>query len=371
MKKIVVVFGTRPEAIKMCPLVIALKNSKNIRTVVCVTGQHKELLNSVLEDFQIIPDYNLNVMKANQSLFDITINILVEIKTVLQKELPDLILVHGDTTTAFVVSLASFYMQIPIGHIEAGLRTYNLEAPFPEEYNRQAIDLVSKFYFVPTQYAKNNLIKEGKKENTIFVTGNTGIDALKYTIKDSYKSSSLNWAGNKKIMLVTAHRRENIGSFEEMFIAIRRIATFNKELRIIFPLHLNSIVRNKAKEILGDLENVRLTEPMSVIEFQNTLSRSYLVLTDSGGVQEEATAMGIPALVMRETTERPEAIETGNLKLIGTNSNDIYEAVISLLTDEVAYNQMCKSNNIFGDGTASEKIAKILGDKLCSYESVE
>lgn len=365
MKKIIAVFGTRPEAVKMCPLIIALKNKKNIQTVVCVTGQHRELLNSVLEDFELVPDYNLNVMKEKQSLFDVTINILSEIKIVLQKENPDMILVHGDTTTAFAVSLASFYMQIPVGHIEAGLRTYNLEAPFPEEFNRQAIDLVSKFYFVPTQHAKNNLLKEGKSEESIYVTGNTGIDALKYTIKQDYQSLNLEWTGNKKIVLVTAHRRENINSFEKMFIAIRRIANFDKDIKIVFPLHLNPIVRNKAKEILGDLENVRLTEPMSVVEFQNTLKRSYLVLTDSGGVQEEATALGVPALVMRDTTERPEAIETGNLKLIGTNSDDIYEAVMALLSNDVLYSQMCKSNNVFGDGTASEKIANILEEKLC------
>lgn len=361
MKKIMTVFGTRPEAIKMCPVVKELKKSDKLKTVVCVTGQHREMLDMVLEAFDVVPDYDLSVMKKNQTLFDITCNIMLDIKEVLEKEKPDVVLVHGDTTTTFAAALACFYLQIPVGHVEAGLRTYNIYSPWPEEFNRQATGVVAKYHFAPTEMAKSNLVKEGKNKSDIYVTGNTGIDALKTTVRDDYTHPLLDWAKDSRMIMLTAHRRENLGeNLRNMFRAIMRIIEEFEDVKVIYPVHLNPAVRKAAKEILGDHERVKLVEPMEVIDFHNFLARSYLILTDSGGIQEEAPSLGKPVLVMRDTTERPEGIKAGTLKLVGTKEENIYREFKTLLTNITEYEKMSGAKNPYGDGKASERIVSIL-----------
>ena len=365
MKKVMLVFGTRPEAIKMCPLVNELKKRKELQTVVCVTGQHRQMLDMVLEAFDVTPDYDLSIMKERQTLFDVTVNILEKIKTVLEKERPDIVLVHGDTTTTFVSALAAFYLQIPVGHVEAGLRTYNIYSPYPEEFNRQATSIISKFNFAPTELSKNNLLKEGKDVDSIYVTGNTAIDALKTTVRSDYTHEQLDWVGNSRLIMLTAHRRENLGEpLHHMFRAIRKIVDEFEDIKVIYPIHMNPVVRQTAKEILGDDNRIRLIEPLEVIDFHNFLSRSYLILTDSGGIQEEAPSLGKPVLVMRDTTERPEGIAAGTLKLVGTNEETIYNEFKRLLTDKDEYEKMSKASNPYGDGFACKRIADVLVDKL-------
>ena len=365
MKKVMVVFGTRPEAIKMCPLVNELKSRDKLKTVVCVTGQHRQMLDQVLEAFDVEPDYDLSIMKEKQTLFDVTINILGKIRDVLEKEKPDVVLVHGDTTTTFTTALACFYMQIPVGHVEAGLRTYNIYSPYPEEFNRQAVGIVAQFNFSPTDVSKNNLLKEGKNPDTIYVTGNTAIDALKTTVRDDYSSEHLEWAKDSRLILLTAHRRENLGEpMHHMFRAIRRIVDETPDIKVIYPIHMNPVVRKAADEELGNDDRIRIIEPLDVLDFHNFMSRSYLILTDSGGIQEEAPSLGKPVLVMRDTTERPEGIAAGTLKLVGTDEETIYKEFKTLLTNKEEYDKMSKASNPYGDGFASKRIADILEEKL-------
>lgn len=355
------VFGTRPEAIKMCPLVNELKTREEIKTVVCVTGQHREMLDQVLHVFHVEPDYDLAIMKECQTLFDITTNILERIKEVLEKENPDVVLVHGDTSTTFVTALACYYMQIPVGHVEAGLRTYDIHSPYPEEFNRQAVSIISRFNFAPTELARANLLREGKKAGTIFVTGNTAIDALKTTVKDDYCHPELEWASDSRLIMITAHRRENLGEpMKHMFRAIRRVMDEHPDVKAIYPIHMNPVVRKTADSILGGDEKIRIIEPLEVIDFHNFLNHSYLILTDSGGIQEEAPSLGKPVLVMRDTTERPEGIEAGTLKLVGTDEDVIYRSFKKLLEDEDEYNKMSHASNPYGDGFACKRIADIL-----------
>ena len=356
-----VVFGTRPEAIKMCPLVQELKSRGKLDTVVCVTGQHKEMLTQVLEAFNVVPDFDLSVMKDKQTLFDVSINILEGMKGVLEEVQPDIVLVHGDTSTTFVTSLACFYMRIPIGHVEAGLRTYNIYSPFPEEFNRQAVGIIAKYNFAPTEMSKENLIKEGKDASTIYVTGNTAIDALKITVRDEYSHEQLEWAADSKLIMITAHRRENIGDpMRNMFSAIKRIVDEFTDIKVIYPIHMNPFVRDTANEILGNNDRVRIIEPLEVLDFHNFLSKSYLILTDSGGIQEEAPSLGKPVLVMRDTTERPEGVAAGTLKLVGIDEDNIYKNFKLLLEDKKEYEKMSKASNPYGDGFASKRIADIL-----------
>ncbi len=356
-----VVFGTRPEAIKMCPLVKELKSRDKLDTVLCVTGQHKEMLDQVMSAFHIVPDYDLSIMKAKQTLFDVTINILGKIKSVLEKVKPDVVLVHGDTSTTFVTALACFYLQIPVGHVEAGLRTYNIFSPYPEEFNRQAVGIVAKYNFVPTEMSKENLLKEGKDSSTIYVTGNTAIDALKTTVRDDYSHEQLDWAAGSKLIMITAHRRENLGEpMRNMFRAIKRIIDEQPDIKAIYPIHMNPVVREAANEILGSCARVRLIEPLEVLDFHNFLSRSYLILTDSGGIQEEAPSLGKPVMVMRDTTERPEGIAAGTLKLVGTDEEVIYQTFKLLLENKAAYEKMSQTSNPYGDGFASKRIADVL-----------
>jgi len=361
MKKVMLAFGTRPEAIKMCPLVLELKKRKRIQTVVCVTGQHRQMLDQVLSAFGVVPDYDLAVMKEKQTLFDITTGILSGIKAVLEKERPDVVLVHGDTSTTFVTALACFYMQIPIGHVEAGLRTYNIHSPYPEEFNRQAVSIISAFNFSPTTLSKENLLREGKNPETIFVTGNTAIDALKTTVRTDYTHPELEWAKDSRLIMITAHRRENLGEpMHAMFRAIRRVMKEHPDLKAIYPIHMNPIVRKAAEEELGDFDRIHIIEPLEVLDFHNFLARSYLILTDSGGIQEEAPSLGKPVLVMRDTTERPEGIAAGTLKLVGTDETVIYENFKLLLENKDEYDKMAKASNPYGDGKACERIADIL-----------
>lgn len=365
--KIMVVFGTRPEAIKMCPLIKELKNQNNFETKVCVTGQHKEMLQQVLDVFKIVPDYNLAIMKDKQSLFDVTTNILNKIKSVLEKEKPNIILVHGDTSTTFVVSLAAFYLNIPVGHVEAGLRTYDLHSPFPEEFNRQATSLIAKFHFAPTQKAKQNLLNEHKNEKNIFITGNTAIDALNTTIKPNYFHPLFDWVGNDRLILLTAHRRENLGEpLHNMFRAINRIVQENDDIKVIYPIHFNPIVRETADKIFKGNERIKIIEPLSVLDFHNFMNKAYLILTDSGGIQEEAPSLGKPVLVMRNTTERPEGIEAGTLKLVGTEEKVIYQEFNRLLNDQKEYDKMSKASNPYGNGTACKQISSILAEYFSS-----
>ena len=361
MKKIMLVFGTRPEAIKMCPLVNELKSRDNVKTVVCVTGQHRQMLDQVLETFGVTPDYDLSIMKTSQTLFDITTNILNGIKEVLEKENPDVVLVHGDTSTTFVTALACFYLQIPVGHVEAGLRTYNIYSPYPEEFNRQAVSIISKYNFAPTERSKNNLLKEGKAENSIFVTGNTAIDALKTTVKGDYTNPELDWAKGSRLIFITAHRRENLGEpMHHMFRAIRRVMEEHPDVKALYPIHMNPAVRKAAAEELSGLDRIHIIDPVEVFDCHNIMARSYLILTDSGGIQEEAPSLGKPVLVMRDTTERPEGIDAGTLKLVGTTEETIYQNFKKLLEDKSAYNEMAHAANPYGDGFASRRIADIL-----------
>ena len=361
MKKIMLVFGTRPEAIKMCPLVNELKSRDNVKTVVCVTGQHRQMLDQVLETFGFTPDYDLSIMKTSQTLFDITTNILNGIKEVLEKENPDVVLVHGDTSTTFVTALACFYLQIPVGHVEAGLRTYNIYSPYPEEFNRQAVSIISKYNFAPTERSKNNLLKEGKAENSIFVTGNTAIDALKTTVKGDYTNPELDWAKGSRLIFITAHRRENLGEpMHHMFRAIRRVMEEHPDVKALYPIHMNPAVRKAAAEELSGLDRIHIIDPVEVFDCHNIMARSYLILTDSGGIQEEAPSLGKPVLVMRDTTERPEGIDAGTLKLVGTTEETIYQNFKKLLEDKSAYNEMAHAANPYGDGFASRRIADIL-----------
>ena len=355
------VFGTRPEAIKMCPLVNELKTRDNIETIVCVTGQHRQMLDQVLEAFHVVPNYDLSIMKDKQTLFDITTNILNRIKAVLDEVKPDVVLVHGDTSTTFVTALACFYLQIPVGHVEAGLRTYNIYSPYPEEFNRQAVSIISKFNFAPTELSKQNLLKEGKDPNSIYVTGNTAIDALKTTVRENYTHPELEWAKGSRLIMITAHRRENLGEpMRHMFKAIRRVMDEHPDVKAIYPIHMNPVVREIADEFLGGDDRIHIIEPLDVLDFHNFLSRSYLILTDSGGIQEEAPSLGKPVLVMRDTTERPEGIAAGTLKLVGTEEETIYNEFSRLLSDKEEYETMSKASNPYGDGHACERIADVL-----------
>ncbi len=361
MKKVMLVFGTRPEAIKMCPLVNELKTRSELQTIVCVTGQHRQMLDSVLNAFNVVPDYDLSIMKERQTLFDVTTNILERIKSVLESEKPDVVLVHGDTSTTFVTALACYYLQIPVGHVEAGLRTYNIYSPYPEEFNRQAVSIISKYNFAPTEMSKQNLLREGRCEDNIYVTGNTAIDALKTTVRESYTHPELEWASDSRLIMLTAHRRENLGEpMHNMFRAIKRIVDEHKDLKVIYPIHMNPVVRQAAAEVFGEHDRFHIIEPLDVLDFHNFLARSYLILTDSGGIQEEAPSLGKPVLVMRDTTERPEGIAAGTLRLVGTNEETIYNEFKRLLTDEQAYESMSRASNPYGDGNACKRIADIL-----------
>lgn len=365
MKKIMLVFGTRPEAIKMCPLVNELKKRENLQIVVCVTGQHRQMLDMVLDAFHVVPDYDLSIMKEQQTLFDVTTNILNRIREVLEKEHPDVVLVHGDTSTTFVTALACFYLQIPIGHVEAGLRTHNIYSPYPEEFNRQAVSIISRYNFAPTKLAEENLRKEGRDSGSIYVTGNTAIDALRTTVRESYTHPELEWAKDSRLILITAHRRENLGEpMRHMFRAIRRVMDEHSDVKAIYPIHMNPIVRRTAAEFLGDDDRIHIIEPLDVLDFHNFMKHSYLILTDSGGIQEEAPSLGKPVLVMRDTTERPEGIAAGTLKLVGTTEEVIYREFSRLLTDADAYSEMAHAENPYGDGHACERIADILQSRL-------
>ena len=365
MKTVMLVFGTRPEAIKMCPLVNELKSRKEFNTVVCVTGQHREMLRQVLDTFDVKPDFDLAIMKQGQTLFDITNGILSKINYVLAEVKPDVVLVHGDTTTTFATALACFYCQIPVGHVEAGLRTYNIYSPYPEEFNRQAVGIVARYNFSPTEMAKNNLLREGKSEDTIFVTGNTAIDALKTTVKSDYTHPELEWAKGSRLITITAHRRENLGEpMHHMFRAIRKIMDEHDDVKAIYPIHMNPIVRKAAEEELGGCDRIHIIEPLDVLDFHNFMERSYLILTDSGGIQEEAPSLGKPVLVMRDTTERPEGVKAGTLKLVGTDEEKIYQNFKTLLENKEEYEKMSKASNPYGDGTACKQIADILEKTL-------
>lgn len=365
-KKVMLVFGTRPEAIKMCPLVKELRACPELfETIVCVTGQHREMLDQVLRTFSVEPDYDLQLMRPQQTLFDITCDVLTKLKPVLEEEKPDCVLVHGDTTTSFAAALASFYLQIPVGHVEAGLRTYNLSSPWPEEFNRQASDVIAQWYFAPTEASKQNLINEAKPENSIFVTGNTGIDALRYTIREEYSHPVLDWVGDCRLILITAHRRENLGTpMRHMFRAIRRVLEEHTDAKAVYPIHMNPYVREAAHEELDGFNRLRIIDPLEVVDFHNFMSRSYLILSDSGGIQEEAPSLGKPVLVMRDTTERPEGIAAGTLRLVGTDEEIIYQSFSSLLDNREEYRAMSHASNPYGDGHASERIAKILSMKF-------
>lgn len=367
MKKIMVVVGCRPDCIKMMPLVKELKSRHGIKTILLSTGQHRQMLDQVFEVFDEKPDYDLAIMKQGQTLFDITTNILSNVKQVLEEVNPDIVLVHGDTSTAFVTALACFYLQIPVGHVEAGLRTYNIYSPFPEEFNRQGIGLIAKYNFAPTKLAKQNLIREGKDASSIYVTGNTVIDAMAYTVKDSYAHPELDWVGNDKLIFITAHRRENLGEpMHNMFRAIRRVLNEHPDCKAIYPIHMNPIVRKAAEEELRLCDRIHLIEPVEVFDCHNFESRAYLILTDSGGIQEEAPSYGVPVLVMRDTTERPEGVEAGTLKLVGTSEEVIYKEFSRLLDDKKEYEAMSNACNPYGDGKACKRIADILEGKYCS-----
>ena len=351
------IFGTRPEAIKMAPLVKELENRKEIKSIVCVTAQHRKMLDQVLNIFKIKPDYDLNIMKQGQSLSEITSRVLLGLEEVIKKEEPNIILVHGDTTTTFAGALAAFYNKVDIGHVEAGLRTYDKYSPFPEEANRIMVDRITDMYFAPTEVSKNNLLKENIDESKIYVTGNTAIDAMKYTISDNYENSIFDWVGDSKLILLTAHRRENLGEpMYNIFKAVKRLVNDNKNIKVIYPIHLNPLVRKIANEVFEDNERIKLIEPLEVVDFHNFINKSYLILTDSGGIQEEAPSLGKPVLVLRDTTERPEGITAGTLKLVGTNEDDIYNEATILLTNKSEYDKMSKASNPYGDGNTSKYI---------------
>jgi len=365
MKKIMLVFGTRPEAIKMCPVIQELSKRSCFQNIVCVTGQHREMLDQVLNSFDIVPEYDLTIMKKNQSLFDITNNVLDKLKAVLKKEKPDIMLVHGDTTTTFASALTAFYLEIPIGHVEAGLRTYDINAPYPEEFNRQATSSLSKFHFAPTKLARQNLIDEHKRDEDIFVTGNTAIDALQTTIKKDYIHPELEWAEGSRLILLTAHRRENLGEpLFKMFSAIDEILKSHSNVKVIYPIHFNPVVRETADKVFKNTDRIHIIEPLDVISFHNFMARSYIVVTDSGGIQEEAPSLGKPVLVMRNTTERPEGVDAGTLKLVGSDEEIIFSEIENLLNNLEDYNRMSNISNPYGDGKASIRIADILEDRL-------
>ncbi len=361
-EKIMLVFGTRPEAIKMCPLVNELKGRpEEFETVVCTTGQHREMLDQVLRVFDVVPDHDLHVMKPGQTLFDITSDVLLKIKAVLEAERPDAVLVHGDTTTSFAAALAAFYLQIPVGHVEAGLRTRNLSSPWPEEFNRQAVDVISRWYFAPTETSRQNLLDEAKPADRIFVTGNTGIDALRTTVHEGYSNPELDWAAGSRLILITAHRRENLGEpMHRMFRAIRRVMEERPDTKAIYPVHMNPQVRKAAHEELDGFDRLRIIDPLEVVDFHNFMARSHLILTDSGGIQEEAPSLGKPVLVMRDTTERPEGVAAGTLRLVGTEEGTICREFSRLLDDPAVYAEMAHASNPYGDGHASERIADVL-----------
>ena len=358
------VFGTRPEAIKMCPLVLELKKHPQLTVRVCVTGQHRQMLDQVLEVFGVEPDHDLSITKERQTLFDVTCGILKRIQGVLEDERPDVVLVHGDTSTAFAAALACFYMQIPVGHVEAGLRTYDIDSPYPEEFNRQAVGIISRYNFAPTELARQNLIREGKDPSSIYVTGNTAIDALKTTVREDYAHPLLDWAGGSRLILLTAHRRENLGRpMRRMFRAIRRVVDEHDDVKVIYPIHMNPAVRQTAAAELGNAARIRIIEPLGVMDFHNFMARAHLILTDSGGIQEEAPSLGKPVLVMRGTTERPEGLAAGTLKLVGTDEAAIYAEFKRLLEDPAAYEAMSKASNPYGDGHACQRIADVLLEK--------
>lgn len=364
MKKVMLVFGTRPEAIKMCPLVKELKKRENIKTIVCVTAQHRQMLDQVLETFDIVPDYDLDIMKDRQTLFDITTGVLNGIHKVLEEVKPDLVLVHGDTSTTFVTALACFYLQIPVGHVEAGLRTYNVFSPYPEEFNRQAVGSIAQYNFAPTSKSKENLIREKKNPDSIFVTGNTVIDAMNHTVKSDYTHPELDWVGDDKLIFITAHRRENLGQpMHNMFRAIRRVLDEHPECKAIYPIHMNPVVREAAEQELGDCKQIHIIEPIEVFDCHNFEARSFLCLTDSGGIQEECPSFGVPVLVMRDTTERPEGVDAGTLRLVGTDEETIYNNFKELLENKESYEKMSHACNPYGDGHACERIADIIEGK--------
>lgn len=361
MKTVMLVFGTRPEAIKMCPLVNELKTREGIKTVVCVTGQHRQMLDQVLDVFNVVPEYDLSIMKERQTLFDVTSNILNKIGSVLDEIKPDVVLVHGDTSTTFATALSCFYKQIPVAHVEAGLRTYDIYSPYPEEFNRQAVSIISRYNFAPTESAANNLIKEGRNPETIYITGNTAIDALKTTVRDDFKHEIIDWAVGSRLIVITAHRRENLGApMHHMFRAIRRIMDENQDVKAVYPIHMNPLVRQTADEELSGCDRIRIIEPMEVLDFHNLLANSFLILTDSGGIQEEAPSLGKPVLVLRDTTERPEGIAAGTLKLVGTDEEVIYQKFKELLENREKYIAMAHAINPYGDGMACRRIADII-----------
>ncbi len=365
MKKVMLIFGTRPEAIKMCPLVHAMEHRPAFETVVCVTGQHRQMLDQILECFHIEPKYDLSIMQEKQTLFDVTISILQKLRMILEKEKPDVVLVHGDTSTAFVSALSCFYLQIPVGHVEAGLRTYNLLSPFPEEFNRQAVDLMTRFYFAPTEESRQNLLRENKPDSAIYVTGNTVIDALGTTVREDYTNPDMEWARGSRMILLTAHRRENLGErMQQMFRAIRRVVDNVPDVKLIYPMHLNPCVRNVARKFFAGQERIRLVEPMGVLDFHNVMARAYLIMTDSGGIQEEAPSLGKPVLVLRDTTERPEGVKAGTLRLVGTDEQPIYDTVMELLNNPQVYEVMSHAVNPYGDGKAGQRIADVLEREL-------
>ena len=365
-KRIMTVFGTRPEAVKMCPLICEMKKREGLEVLVCVTGQHRQMLDQVLAAFGVVPDYDLNIMKDRQTLFDITTNILTGIRKVLEEAEPDVVLVHGDTSTAFAAALACFYMRIPVGHVEAGLRTYDLSSPYPEEFNREAVSIVSSYNFAPTPLARDNLLREGRKAETIFVTGNTVIDAMRHTVREDYRHPELDWAGSGRLIFITAHRRENLGEpMHRMFRAIRRVLEEHPDCRAVYPVHMNPAVRRAAEEELGDCSRIHIIEPIGVTDCHNFEARAFLCLTYSGGIQEECPSYGVPVLVMRDTTERPEGVKAGTLKLVGTDEETIYRAFSRLLEDREAYGKMSRACNPYGDGRACERIADILEGKPC------
>lgn len=355
--KVMTIFGTRPEAIKMAPLVKELKTREEIETIVCVTAQHREMLDQVLETFEIIPDYDLNIMEQGQTLGDITTRALNSLESIVKETKPNIVLVHGDTSTTFVGALAAFYNQILIGHVEAGLRTWNKYSPFPEEVNRQMVGILANIHFSPTESSAKNLIDEGKSKENILITGNTVIDAMAYTVKTNYTHEVFEWVGNNRMILLTAHRRENLGDpMRNIFNAIKRIVTEFDDIKVVYPIHMNPKVREVANEIFGGCDKVKLIEPLEVVDFHNFMNKSYIILTDSGGIQEEAPSLGKPVLVLRDTTERPEGIEAGTLKLVGTNEEKIYVTTKELLTNSEAYKAMSNASNPYGDGKASIRI---------------
>ncbi|NBJ96835.1 UDP-N-acetylglucosamine 2-epimerase (non-hydrolyzing) [bacterium 1xD8-48] len=359
-----VVFGTRPEAIKMCPVIKELELHKEIKTLVCITGQHREMLQQVLDVFGVEPDYNLDIMEQRQTLFDVTTSIITKIKAVLEQEKPDIVLVHGDTTTTFATALSCFYLQIPVGHVEAGLRTGNLYSPYPEEFNRKCVSIIAALNFAPTELSRQNLIREGYAENSIYITGNTAIDALATTVDHLYRNRILDWAKGSRLILVTAHRRENLGApLKSMLRAISRIIEEFPDTKAVYPVHLNPAVREVANEVLGRNERVQLIEPLNVLDFHNFMAQSYLILTDSGGIQEEAPSLGKPVLVMRDVTERPEGVAAGTLKIVGTTEENIYQETKRLLEDPIEHKRMSEAKNPYGDGHASQRIV----DVVCGY----